>query len=92
LNPKLSPQAEEIVLHALQRKPGDRYPSMAAFEADLSAPTRVLVTGYSNRLRRPRWKLSFHATPVLAGLLLSVGAILLLVITFLILGFGLAPK
>jgi serine/threonine-protein kinase len=85
LNPALSPQAEEIVLHALQRKPGDRYESMAAFEADLHSPGRVTVTGYSERLRPPRWKLSFQATPVLAGVLLGVGALAVLVLGFLVL-------
>jgi eukaryotic-like serine/threonine-protein kinase len=35
LNPALSAQAEEIVRRALQCKPEDRYPSMAAFKADL---------------------------------------------------------
>jgi len=90
LNPALSPQAEEIVLHALQRKPGDRYPSMAAFKADLDAPAQVLVTGYSQRLRPPHWKLSIQGTPVLAGLLLGLGAILFFVVLFLFLRFRLA--
>jgi len=85
LNPALSPQAEEIVLHALQRDPRDRYPSMAAFKGDLDAPARVEVTGYRDRLRPPRWKLGFQSTPLLAGLLLGVGAILTLVAIFLIL-------
>jgi len=92
LNPALSPQAEEIVLHALQRKPGDRYSSMAAFRADLAAPTRVPVTGYCQRLRAPRWKLSIQGTPVLAGLLLGLGAILCFVLLFLLLRFRLAPR
>jgi serine/threonine-protein kinase len=35
LNPALSAQAEEVVCRALQCKPEDRYPSMAAFKADL---------------------------------------------------------
>jgi serine/threonine protein kinase len=90
LNPALSPQAEEIVLHALQRKPGDRYPSMAAFKADLDAPARVQVTGYSQRLRPPRWKLSIQGTPVLAGLLIGLGAIVFFVVLFLLLRFRLA--
>jgi len=92
LNPSLSPQAEEIVLHALQRKPDDRYQSMAAFLADLGAPAQVPVTGYCERLRRPRWKLSFQATPVLAGLLLGIGAILFFVILFLWLRYRLAAR
>jgi len=92
LNPALSPQAEEIVLHALQRKPGDRYPSMAAFRADLNAPTHVPVTGYCERLRPPRWKLGFQTTPVLAGLLLGLGAILFLGTMFLILRARLSAR
>jgi serine/threonine-protein kinase len=85
LNPNLSPQAEEIVLHALQRQPADRYPTMAAFQADLRAPAAVPLTGFAERLRPPRWKLSFQATPVLAGLLLGFGALLFFVVLFLIL-------
>jgi serine/threonine-protein kinase len=92
LNPALSPQIEEIVLHALQRKPGERYPSMAAFRADLSAPERVVVTGYCDRLRKPRWKLGLQSTPALAGLLLGVGAILSLFVLFLVVRARLAIK
>jgi serine/threonine-protein kinase len=58
-NPGLSPQVEEIILHALARHPADRYPSAAAFKADLEAPHRVYVTGRAARLRTPvptsRW-------------------------------------
>ena len=90
LNPALSPEAEEIVLHALQRKTSGRYPSMAAFKADLDAPARVLVTGYRDRLRAPRWKLGLQSTPVLSGLLLGLGAILFLVAMFLVLRARLA--
>ena len=85
LNPALSPQAEEIVLHALQRKRCDRYPSMGAFQAELDAPARVPVTGYCERLRPPRWKLGFQSTPALAGLLLGLGAIVTFVALFLVL-------
>ena len=92
LNPALSPQAEEIALHALQRKPGDRYPNMAVFWADLTAPARVAVTGYCNRLRRPRWKLGLQSTPVLSGLLLGLGAILFLVAMFFVLRARLAAR
>lgn len=84
LNPALSPAAEEIVLHALQRKADDRYASMADFKADLDAPERVVVSGYSARLRPPRWKLSLHATPVAAGLLVGFGFLFLLVILFFV--------
>jgi serine/threonine-protein kinase len=92
LNPALSPQAEEIVLHALQRKPCDRYSSMAAFKADLDAPARVPVTGHCTRLRPPRWRLGIQSTPVLSGLLLGLGAILFFVTMFLVLRARLSAK
>jgi len=51
--PDLSPQVEEIILHALARKPADRYPSAAAMKADLVAPERVPVSGRASRLQAP---------------------------------------
>jgi serine/threonine protein kinase len=85
LNPAISPQAEEIVLHAMQRKPADRYQTVSAFQAELDDPGRVHVTGMSGRLRAPRWRLSLHGTPFLAGGLIGVGSLLFLVGLFLLL-------
>jgi hypothetical protein len=65
---------------------------MAAFRAELSAPAHVPVTGYYERLRPPRWKLGFQTTPVLAGLLLGLGAILFLGTMFLILRARLSAR
>jgi len=65
---------------------------MAAFKADLSAPERVTVTGYCERLRPPRWKLSFQATPVLTGLLLGLAAVLFFVLLFVVMWMRLAAK
>jgi serine/threonine-protein kinase len=57
LNPSLSPQAEEIVLRALQRDPSQRYQSAAAMKADLDAPEKMRVTGLCNSLKEStRWK------------------------------------
>jgi len=83
LNPALTPEAEEIVLRAMRRDPAERYPSVAAFRADLDAPERVHVTGLSGRLRAPRWRLSLQGTPLLAGAMMGVGAVVLLVTLFL---------
>ena len=52
-NPALRPEVEEIVLHAMARNPADRYPSAAAFKADLDAPEHVHVTGRASRLQAP---------------------------------------
>jgi serine/threonine-protein kinase len=57
LNPSLSPQAEEIILHAMQRAPADRYRTAAAMKADLDAPEQVRVTGLCDRLQpSTRWR------------------------------------
>jgi len=85
LNPNLSTQAEEIVLHALQRSPADRYLTVAAFKAELDAPQSVFVSGYCNRLQSPRWKLGMRETPLIAGTLAGLGFITLQVLGFLLL-------
>ena len=85
LNPGISPQAEEIVLHAMQRNPADRYPTAAAMKADLDNPQKVRVTGYSDQLQAPRWRLSMRGTPVIAGTLIALGFISLQVLAFLLL-------
>lgn len=85
LNPALSVQAEEIVLHAMRRKPAERYPTIAAFQAELDLPGHVHVTGLSGRLQAPRWRMSLHGTPMIAGALIGVGALLFLVGLFFVL-------
>lgn len=57
INPKISPQLEEIVLHAMAREPWERYESAAAMEAELKDQDKVEITGRSQRLQRPQlWK------------------------------------
>jgi serine/threonine-protein kinase len=57
LNPDVSPQAEEIVLRALQRDPARRYATAAAMKADLDAPENVRVTGLCDSLQKStRWR------------------------------------
>ncbi len=85
LNPAITAQAEEIVLRAMRRPPEERYQNVASLRADLEAPEKVHVTGLSGRLRAPRWRLSLQGTPILAGLLISVGALATLAALFLFL-------
>jgi serine/threonine-protein kinase len=61
LNPAISPQAEEIVLHAMERHPAQRYETAAAMLAELQAPEHVTLTGRRDRLKistpaRRRWR------------------------------------
>ena len=50
LNPKISPPAEEIVLHSIERDPDKRFPTAAAFKAALDNPAQVELTGRCDRL------------------------------------------
>jgi serine/threonine protein kinase len=57
VKPRLSRQAEEIVLRAMERDPELRYPSVAALKAELDAPERVELTGRCERLEpSTKWK------------------------------------
>ena len=51
LNPRLSPEAEEIVLRALRRDPAERYPTVSALKADLDNPRGVVMSGLAGRLQ-----------------------------------------
>ena len=56
-NEEISPQVEEIILHAMARNPSDRYASALAMKEDLDHPERVQVTGRVDRLEAPQaWK------------------------------------
>ena len=52
-NDDISPQVEEIILHAMARNPQDRYPTALAMKHDLDHPEAVHVTGRANRLVEP---------------------------------------
>jgi serine/threonine-protein kinase len=51
INPVISPQAEEIVLRAMERDPAGRYQTAAALQADLDGPGQVEITGRCGRLQ-----------------------------------------
>jgi len=90
LNPAISPQAEEIVLHAMQREPGNRYQTAAKMKVELDAPEKVQVTGLCDRLQPPHWKFGFRTTPVLFGAALGVGFIAFQVLLFFVIRHFLA--
>jgi len=60
-NPGVSPEIEEIILHAMERDPKNRYQTAAAMKAELDDPASVQVTGRCDRLKvantaKRRWK------------------------------------
>jgi serine/threonine protein kinase len=76
INPALTPQVEEIILHALERKPEDRYTSAAAMKAELDAPESVRLVSRSRKegfahkrgeqIRRAAMALCIAAMPFIA--------------------------
>jgi serine/threonine protein phosphatase PrpC len=56
-NPNISPQVEEIVLHAMARDPADRYADARDMQDELNKPQSVKITGRAQRLQKPQpWK------------------------------------
>jgi serine/threonine-protein kinase len=52
LNPNISPQAEEIVLHAMQRNPADRFQTATAFKTELDLPGQVRLPAIATACKR----------------------------------------
>jgi serine/threonine-protein kinase len=52
-NEKISPQVEEIILHAMARNPQDRYATAVEMKHELDHPESVHVTGRAERLVMP---------------------------------------
>jgi serine/threonine-protein kinase len=79
-NPKLSKAAEEIVLHALARKPDDRYQTAMDMRRDLDYPMEVQITGRVDRLQpvKPlnvglrRFRIFLVALAVIAAFLIAL--------------------
>ncbi len=74
-NPDISPQVEEIIMHAMARNPADRYPDARVMQAELAHPENVKVTGRAERAvapspvkgtwRRARLYVAIVAIPIL---------------------------
>jgi serine/threonine protein phosphatase PrpC len=60
-NPDITHQLEEIILHAMEREPRNRYPAAQDMAAELRDPDHVIITGRVSRLQVPhvgriRWR------------------------------------
>jgi serine/threonine-protein kinase len=87
-NPGVSPELEEIILHAMERNPKDRYQTAAAMKAELDNPGSVQVTGRCDRLQvansaKRRWKKGLWI-----GLGIAVPVIIFILVIWLILHRG----
>jgi serine/threonine protein kinase len=88
LNCDLSEQVEEIILHAMERDPRNRYPSAVAMKEDLDHPGEVQLIGRCHRLQPPcPWKRHLK-NALLIGLVLTTIAIGLVQLILLIMRRG----
>jgi serine/threonine-protein kinase len=77
-NPEIPPAVEEIILHAMARKPDDRYATVAEMRHDLDYPFEVKLTGRVDRLEPV--KLGRARTRQFIPLLLAVGVVAIFLI------------
>jgi serine/threonine protein phosphatase PrpC len=84
LNPNLTPAVEEIILHALERDPKQRFATAAAMRDELNNYEKVEITHRDQRLQAPQpWKKSGRPMKLLvtAGI---VGWLVLFYLLFLL--------
>ncbi len=61
VNPKIPPELEEIILHAMERDPRKRYASATEMKAELNDLDSVKVTGRYKHLKTPKvWMSHWH--------------------------------
>ncbi len=87
-NSNVSPQVEEIILHAMERDPKNRYQSAAAMKAELDNPADVQLTGRCARLQAPTpWNRGWKKTLWIV-LALSIPLAILILLVLLIIHRG----
>jgi serine/threonine protein kinase len=84
INPKLTPAIEEIILHALERDPVNRFQTALEMKAELDDYEKVEMVGRFRHLQSPQlWKSRFRTLPLILALgLLWVVSFLLLFLYF----------
>jgi serine/threonine-protein kinase len=66
VNPKITPALEEIILHAMERNPAERYPSAALMKAELVDYEKVELIGRFRDLQAPQpWKGRLRMLPLI---------------------------
>ncbi len=71
VNPEIDPAVEEIILHAMERDPRNRYQSAGAMQRELENLDKVEITHRDQKLRAPRpWKSRSTTALLIAGLVL----------------------
>lgn len=72
-NPHLSPQLEEIILHAMERDPNRRYSKAVEMKTELENPEMVQLTGRRDRLQTSSaWKSRFQSLRIVLWTVLAM--------------------
>lgn len=90
-NPKITPQVEEIILHAMERNPDSRYQTAEAMKAELENPGAVELTGRCDRLKTPSFGERSWRKIFLIALGISIPIAVLILLILLIIHRGVAP-
>ena len=79
-NPEIPAEVEEIILHAMEREPQDRYQSASEMKGELDDPSSVKLTGRHHHLALPKlWKTRWHGYKLHV---ISIGATLVVFFLF----------
>jgi serine/threonine protein phosphatase PrpC len=82
LNPKLTPAVEEIILHALERDPANRFQTALLMKAELDDYEKVELVGRFRKLQSPQlWKSRFRMLPLV--LLFGLAQVIIFLLLFL---------
>ena len=69
VNPHVTPVVEEIILHALERDPANRFQTVVEMKAELDDYEKVQLVGRYRNLQPPQlWKSRFRTLPLLVAL------------------------
>jgi len=83
INPKLTAAIEEIILHALERDPANRFPNALAMKAELDDYEKVELVERYRRLQTPQlWKSRFRLLPLILLFALAQVVIFLVLILY----------
>jgi serine/threonine-protein kinase len=84
INTRITPAVEEIILHAMERDPANRFQNAAEMKAELDDYEKVELVGRHRHLQAPQvWKSRFRMLPMIVGFgLLWVISFLLLFLYF----------
>jgi serine/threonine protein phosphatase PrpC len=82
INTKLTPAVEEIILHALERDPVNRFQTASQMKAELDDYEKVELVGRYRHLQAPQlWKSRFRALPLI--LLFGLAQVIVFLLLFL---------